>query len=259
MRPVFARALLTFALALGAAACSGTAPARKEPPPLPAPLPPRVPSPEEFVSDARIFRVGGDLAGARARLEEGLRIAPGSDEIRIALADLLLLDGGDPDHVAALLAGARAPDGRHHLLAARLAELRGDDVEAAAAYGLALSRQDDVDVRLRRALALDRLGRTDEAMPELERVRSRRPGDVAVRTRLGEIYEEAGRIPEAEAELRSAAEEQPERSASWERLARFYERAGRQAEARGAWARVEGTRPERPAGRTLRPLLPSRR
>lgn len=254
---VDARALLAAALAAFLAACSGSAPALSSPPPA-APPPPRQPSPEEIVGDARIFRVGGDLAGARARLEEGLRIAPASDEIRIELADLLLLDGKNPDRVAGLLAGVSAPDGRHHLLVARLSELRGDDAEAAAAYGRALLRIDDPDVRLRRALALERLGHREESIQELERVRARRPGDVLVRARLGEAYEAAGRVHEAEAELRAAAEEQPERPAGWERLARFYERAGRAPEAKEAWAKARETRAP-PTGRTLRPLLPSRR
>lgn len=250
---IASRFLLAGTLAATLAGCGGAAPARKGPPPAP-----RQPSPEEILGDARIYRLGGDLAAARARLEEGLSAAPDADAIRIELADLLLLDGRDPDRVAALLAGVRSPDGRHHLLSARLAELRGDDAEAAAAYGRALLWGEDPDVRLRRALALERLGRAEEAVEELERVRAKRPGDVLVRVRLGERYEAAGRVHEAEAEFRVAAEEQAERAAGWERLARFYERAGREAEARGAWAKVVELR-GRPAERVLRPLLPSRR
>lgn len=252
------RPLLAAAVA-GLAGCTATAPVRSEPaPPVAAPAP-RQPSPEEFVGDARIFRLGGDLAGARARLEEGLRIAPDSDAIRVELADLLLLDGRDPDRIGALLAGVRSPDGRHHLLSARLAEIRADDAEAAAAYERALLGIENPDVRLRRALALERLGRIAESVVELERVRARRPGDVLVRMRLGEQYEALGRVHEAEAEFRAAAEEQAGRPAAWERLARFYERAGRDAEARDARAKVAELRGPPRAERTLRPLLPSRR
>jgi predicted Zn-dependent protease len=225
--------------------------------PAPAP-PPAQPSPEVLVARARTLRAEGDVAGAQARLEVALLVAPGHDDARIELADLLVADGRELSRAEALLAGVTAPlTPRLHLVGARLAEARGDDARAAAEYALALDGEDDPDARLRRALALERLGQLEEATAELERVRAARPGDLVTRARLAERYEAAGRLAEAEGELRSLAEEDAARAAGWERLARFYERIGRERDARAAAgrARTAAARPER----ELRPLLPSRR
>ncbi len=221
--------------------------------------PPAQPRPEVLVARARALRAEGDVEGARARLEAAVALAPASDEVRLELADLLLSDGEGSDRAAALLAGvARTDSARYHLLGARLAEARGDDAGAAAAYERALAIEPDPDARLRRALALERLGSVGEATTELERVRADRPGDALARAHLAERYEADGRISEAEAELRGLAEAQPDRAAGWERLARFYERAGRAAEARAALARARGLGGGDERG-ALRPLLPSRR
>jgi len=210
------------------------------------------------VARARALRAEGDVAGARARLEMALQAQPCTDEVRIELADLLVADGRDLARADALLAGVADRDAlRLHLGLARLAEARGDDATAAAEYPLVFAAGDDPDARLRLALALERLGRADEAVAELERVRAARPDDAVARSRLGERYEAAGRLADAEAEYQAVAEAQPERAAAWERLARFYERTGRPREARAAEerARTAAGRPER----TLRPLLPSKR
>lgn len=242
------------------AACSSARPPRPQPqPPVAVPLPPPPqPRPEVFVARARALRAEGDVAGARARLEAALETAPGADEVRIELADLLVADGGDLARAEALLAGVTGRDAPAlHLVLGRLAEARGNDAESVAEYRLALEAEDDSDVRLRRALALERLGRADEATAELERVRSARPDDAVARSRLAERFEASGRLAEAEAEYRWLAEAQPERAAAWERLARFYERTGRGQDARAAAARARaaGGRQER----TLRKLLPSKR
>ncbi len=211
-----------------------------------------------LVSRARVLREAGDVAGAMARLEAALQVASGSEGARLELADLLVADGRDLDRAEALLAPVRdAGDGRLCLVLGRLAEARGDDAGAVAAYGEALAVADDPDVRLRRALALERLGRPGEAVAELERLRADRPTDPVARGRLAELYEAAGRLHEAEAELRWLAELQPERATGWDRLARFYERTGRQREAREAAGRARATAGVRPE-RALRPLLPSK-
>jgi Flp pilus assembly protein TadD len=247
------------AAALTLAACTSAPAPRTQAPPVAVPLPPPPqPRPEVLVARARVLRAEGDVAGARARLEEALQTAPGADEVRIELADLLVADGGDLPLAEALLAGVTGRDAPAlHLVLGRLAEARRDDAESAAEYRLALAAEDDSDVRLRRALALERLGRTDEATAELERVRSARPDDAVARSRLAERFEASGRLAEAEAEYRWLAEAQPGRAAEWERLARFYERTGRGQDARAAAARARaaGGRQER----TLRKLLPSKR
>jgi predicted Zn-dependent protease len=248
-------------LALGAilAACASVPPPPSAPLPSAAvPPPATVPGSDALLADARTLRAAGDAALARARLEEALAAAPTRDDVRIELAELLVADGSDVARAEAVLAGVRrrAVDARWDLACARLAELRGDDEVAQAAYGRALFVGEDADVRLRRALALERLGRPDDAARELERARAARPQDLAVRARLAELYEAAGRLPEAETELVTAARASPERAASWTRLARFYERAGRPADAERADAKARAA--ARPS-RNLRPLLPSRR
>lgn len=256
------RSLLLAALAALAACGTPSSASRTAPAEAPAasavpaaPAPP-FPSPAALLSRARVLRAQGDTARAQSRLEAALAIAPGSDEVRLELADLLACDGRELDRASQLLYSIPARDGaRWSLVAGRLAELRGDDRGTAEGYAVALAAADDPDVRFRRALALERLGRAEEATAELERVRRSRPDDALVSARLGDRYEAAGRLREAEVELRAAAEAQPERAAGWERLARFYERAGRAADARGALARARdaGAR----SGRPLRPLLPS--
>jgi predicted Zn-dependent protease len=206
-----------------------------------------------LLARARALRADGDVAGARARLEAAHRADPAAPEVRLELADLLVADGQELDRAGALLDGLPDSDGRLSLVRARLCEARTDDAGAAVAYGAALAVADDPDARLRRALALERLGRMGE-----ERRRATRPGDVFARAHLGDAYEDVGRRKEAEAELRFVAEAQPDRPSGWLRLARFYERAGRPHEAKEAAERARalgGARPER----ALRPLLPSKR
>lgn len=260
------KGILLAGASAAALACTAPAPrpqvAPPPAPPTPAAAPPAPeparPPPEALVASARALRAGGDVAGARSTLEAALGAGPGSDDARVELADLLVADGRELPRAAELLVAVERRAGpRYHLAAARLAEALGDDVYAAEQYRDALGAADDPQVRLRRALALERLGRGREALPELERVRAARPDDAVVRSRLAERYEEAGRLAEAEAEYRWLAEEQPDRAAPWERLGRFYERTGRTKDARAALERARGAvgRTER----TLRPLLPSRR
>lgn len=212
-----------------------------------------------LLARARALHAEGDLPGAAARLESAREADPASDAVRVELADVLVAEGQDLDRAAALLDGvADTPDGHVSLVRARLCEARGDDAGAAAAYGLALAGTDDPAARLRRALALERLGRTRDEIVELERLRAERPGDAFARAHLGEAYADAGRERDAEAELRWVAEAQPGLPAGWLRLAHFYERAGRPRDARAAEERARalgGVHRER----ALRPLLPSRR
>jgi len=266
------RSLALVPLAL-LAACSAHAPARPAatapapeaaaPTPSPVATPPAAPPTpaparaDVLVARARALRAEGDVASARARLEAAFEAAPESDEVRLELADLLIVDGGDLDRAEALLAPVHAAgDGRLLLVLGRLADARGDDEGAVVAYGEALAVLDDPNARLRRALALERLDRRGEAIAELERLRPDRPSDPFVRGRLADLYEGTGRFHEAEAELRWLAELAPDRAAGWNRLARFYDRTGHPREAREAAARARATggRQER----ALRPLLPSR-
>jgi hypothetical protein len=255
MGPPAATRLALLPALLLLAACGTSGPAGRPAAADPA----RRPRPDELLARARALRAGGDVEAARARLEAALEVAPASEEARLELADLLLADGRELGRAAAVLEGVGPTGGvRLHLLRARLAELRGDDAGAEVAYARALGPGGDPDARLRRALALERLGRLAEVTAELEAVRAERPEDPVVRGRLAERYEASGRMADAEAELRALAELRPERAAGWDALARFYERAGRAEEARAADDRARVARGAA-SGRALRPLPPSRR
>ncbi len=263
------RYLLPAALLLAAACASGgrSAPAAKAAK-APAPVAPaapaatpavRAPRLDVLVASARTLRGAGDADGAREVLEVALTLAPASDAVRLELAAHLAAEGRELERAAELVAAARPGGGARALaVEGQIAEVRGDDAAAAVAYAASLEAAPDPDVRLRRALALERLGRGEEALHELHQASRERPGDPMIRSRLAERYEAAGLLAAAEAELVAAAESAPDRAADWDRLARFYERAGRPAKARAAEARARDT-VAAPPERKLRPLLRSAR
>jgi len=213
------------------------------------------PRPDVLLARARQLRAAGDHEGARKRLEQAAVIAPDDAEVCLALADLLVADGAEPDRAEAMLSALPAATPRRDELLGRLAEQRGDFAAAEAAYARQLARGPDPQVQLRRALVLEKLGRLAEAIVELERLRAAAPGDAVVRLRLAEVYEEMGRPTEAEAELRALAEASPSRPEGWRRLAALCTRQGFTEEARAAEARAHDaeTRPKR----DLRPLKPT--
>lgn len=94
-----------------------------------------------------------------------------TDEERLAEAARLVADGVALERAAALLADLPPGTPGLDLLAAQLGELRGDDAGAVLAYERVLAERDDPEVRLRRALALERLGRADEAAGDLRALR----------------------------------------------------------------------------------------
>lgn len=210
---------------------------------------------EVLLARARQLRVAGDHEGARQRLEQAAVIAPGDVEVCIALADLLVAGGAELDRAGGMLAAVPADTPRRDELLGRLAEQRRDFAAAEAAYARQLARGPDPQVQLRRALALEQLGRLAEAIVELERLRAAAPGDTGVRLRLAEVYEETGRLTEAEAELRALAEASPSRPEGWRRLAALCARQGFTEKARAAEARVRDA--EARPKRELRPLKPT--
>lgn len=255
--------LLPAALLVSLACASGGRPAPSAKVPAVAPAEPptpaaRAPRLDVLVASARTLRGVGDVEGAREVLEVALTLAPASDEVRLELAELLAADGRELDRAAELVAAAREGGGaRAVALEGQLAELRGDDQAAVAAYAASLELAADPDVRLRRALALERLGRGDEALRELHQASRERPGDPVVRARLAERYEATGLLVAAEAELVAAAEGAPDRAVEWDRLARFYERIGRPDRARAAETKARLAAGGRE--RKLRPLPRSAR
>jgi predicted Zn-dependent protease len=232
-------------------------------PPTPAPgaeasaepQPEGGPKPEVLLARARQLRAAGDHDGARRRLEQAAVIAPDDGEVCLALADLLVADGVELDRAAAMLALVPADFPRRDEALGHLAEQRGDFAAAEAAYARQLTRGADPQVQLRRALALEKLGRLAEAIIELERLRAATPKDQVVRIRLAETYEAIGRLSEAEAELRALAAAAPARPEGWRRLSAFCARQGWTEKARVAEARAAEA--EAKPKRELRPLKPS--
>jgi tetratricopeptide (TPR) repeat protein len=242
------RVLLPVAVLL--AACAGA------PPPRPPP-PPRV-DPAPRFTEALEARETGDLERARARLEAAVAADPGWDLPRLALAELLLDDGRERSRAEALLAApARDDNPRLHRLRGAERELAGDDAAAAEHYAAALALRHDPELRFRRALVLDRLGRAEEAVAELERVRAERPDDLAPLARLADLYERVGQLEDAERLLAGEANGTAPRAGAWLRLARFYGRIGQPEKARAAELRAREL--DAPPARELRPLGPSRR
>lgn len=256
LRSVLRASALAFLVA-ACSACPGPAPQR-----APGAAPTAAPARDDFpkadilLARARALRAEGDAAGAQARLEAALQAAPGREDVSLELAELLVVEGRELERAEALLASVARRDVRWHEVRGSLAEQRGDAAAAAQAYADALTLGAGAELRVRRADALEKLGRGGEALGELEAAARDRPDDPIVRARLADGYEAAGRLAEAEALLRAEAEETPPRAAAWDRLARFYRRAGREAEARQASQRADEVagRPER---RVLRPLRPT--
>jgi hypothetical protein len=96
---------------------------------------------------------------------------PPTEPERLAEAARLVGDGVRLERAALLLAAVSPAAPGRDRLAGQLAELTGDDLGAVAAYDRVLARGDDGEVRLRRALALERLGRIAEASTDLRLLR----------------------------------------------------------------------------------------
>lgn len=221
--------------------------------------PPAVgPSISALLDEARAARASGDDARARAILDAALRIEPAQDEARLELVDTIVAGGGDAETAARLLddPARRLEGARAERLRGMVLEARGDDVGAAAAYARSLWAAPDPDVRHRRATVLLRLGRSAEAISDLERACGSGREDASCHARLADLYEQAGRVKAAEAELLEVARLSPGRTAPLVRLARFYGRTGQPEKERAA---EEQVRTLEGRERVLRPLLPSRR
>lgn len=103
---------------------------------------------------------------------------------------------------------------------------RWEDVEREAAAALE-SHPRSRDLRFTRAVALERLGRADEASVELETVVERHPGDAAALNYLGYTWADAGiRLEEALELIERAVELDPENPAYLDSLGWVYFRLG---------------------------------
>ncbi len=244
------RISLAAALFAALAACASARP----PPAAVAPPPPagHVLALQALAS-ARAAAAAGDRAAQRRELSRAVEADPGWDLPRLDLAELLLRDGGEATAALALLdaPGMRPGNPRLPRLRAVALEQAGDPAGAIRAYADALALSDDPDLGLRRATLLAEAGRRDEALDELERVRTAHPREPLVHSRLAELYEAAGRRAEAAAELRWLAAAAPRDPTPQLRLARFYRRGG---DVDRAALAEEAARALDPPPRVLRPL-----
>lgn len=205
----------------------------------------------------------GDQAEAAAAFEQAAEAAPTWLLPRLELASLAVArrEGMAAAREALLrVAGEDSDVSRVHRVIGELHALEGDDARAVAAWQKALQlRPWDDELRSRRASALHRLGKADEAADEWMRVVRAMPGELHLRARLAMALEDAGRFDEAQAQLEDLVRRQPGKEAPVRRLARFFERRGEREAALAAHGKADKLREKPRPSRKLRPLLPSRR
>jgi choline-sulfatase len=187
---------------------------------------------------ARLYRRSGQIDDALAALGEADRLAPGTPQIMLGLADLLREKKDfERARALALAAGeAGAPGYRDELAAIALAsgDLAGARREAetvlaanpsARAPRLVLAR-----VAVARGDLAGALSSLDQAAA-LDRS-SGRPPAVGFRSVRGDVLARLGREKEAEAEFRGEIRGFPENLDAWVRLALLFASQGREAELR---------------------------
>ncbi len=203
----------------------------------PAPTPPEV---ARLVEKAARDRAAGDTPGARAALEEALRLRPDDPRALVALGRLQLLDLSDPD---AALATCR-----------RAAAVAPTDPDAHYGLGQQLHFQGQIDaaraefqeaLRLRPGWshAAAWLGTTEleslhadapAATRHLEAAVAAEPRYAYARYQLGRAYSRAGRWKEAAAALEAAVALNPGYREAHYALGQALEHLGRREAARAA-------------------------
>lgn len=213
----------------------------------------------------RAALASGDDHAAREAFEEAASHVPAWIHPRLELAELAVKRAertSEERQALSVLAPANPGLLRLHRLLGELSDLVGDDEAAVASFDRAieLSPWTSGPFFEKKAVALSRLGRHEEAAEAFREALRRSPDELHLRARLADSLEAAGRKEEARAELLALVRLQPDRESPLRRLARFYERDGNAAEARATHARADRLRaaPTRPS-RNLRPLLPSKR
>jgi choline-sulfatase len=198
---------------------------------------------------ARLLRRSGHTREALAALERADRLAPGTPQIILGLADLHLeMRNFDLARALALAAGeAGAPGFREELAAIALASGDLDAARREAETVLAktpdargprviLARIAVTRGDLAGALALlDRLA-------ELDRASAGTPA-VGFRSLRGDVLARLGREKEAEADFRSEVVSHPENLDGWARLALLYASQGRGADLDGLLSEMTKTVP----------------
>ncbi len=188
-----------------------------------------------------------DAAQARAPLDRELalrrvRVLAGAGEVDAALAAVTAVPGLRPVDVARLQATTLAQAGRHADGLARLADHRGDQVASRLRVRLLLDLgrfeqalaesdearrawPDDPFLPERRVLAVEGLGRLEEAEELAAQVAARDPGRVDAALVLARLSEGSSDL---EAVLEAALEREPGEPELWLELARFHWASGSQ-------------------------------
>lgn len=202
----------------------------------------------------------GDQAGAREAFLRAVEEAPTWHLPWLELGELAIERREGVAEVRTALLEVAVPGGnpRYHRILGDLAELDGDDAAAVDAWEASLARHGSQDdVRLRRAAALERLGRAEEAVEAYAILVARNPADLVVRARHAHALEAAGEYEAAREALETLVRFQPGQEIPLRRLARFLERRGEVEAARRAHAEADRLGQRGPP-RKMRPLPPSR-
>ena len=188
---------------------------------------------------ARVLRRSGRTRDALAALERADRLAPGTPQVILGLADLHR-EAGDFDkaRALALAAGeAGAPGFREELASIALAagDLEAAQREAQAVLAGNVNARAPRLVLARVALAggdvAGALGQIDGAI-RLDRQTGRTPA-VGFRSMRGDLLARLGREKEAEQDFRAEVASYPENLDGWARLALLYASQGRPGEPAG--------------------------
>ena len=115
--------------------------------------------------------------------------------------------------------------------------MRLDDYQSAAKYYMKASKltpENDIYAR-DSAIALEKLGRSVDALPFAERSVKLRPDEVYNHYILGKLYSQAGHTSDAIRELERCITVEPTNSLPYNLLATLYKREGENAKAETCW------------------------
>lgn len=200
--------------ALVLVACGGApppepaSPADEEMEPASGKTPAAAPASNASVEQAMHALEGQDFAGAKKILEQARKDDPKDAQAAfyLGVADEGLGDkaGAKEAYKAAIGLDAKLPDP-----AVNLSQLLLDDNDAAGALGVVDGALKNLpkhpDLLLNRAVALEALGKKDDALAAYGTAAGARPKDMVVHAAYGQLLAEAGKQKEALAELKLAA------------------------------------------------------
>lgn len=159
----------------------------------------------------------GDVEGARAKLEEAVRVDPASAIAHAALGWLLLDRRETADMAKASFEKALAIDAGSARALLGLGQLQiaaGDAAGAAARFEAVLARRDDASACLGLGNARLQQGRHADAAPAFQRALALDPRSAEALSGLGQALLGAGKLDEAERALRAASAMRQEQGTS---------------------------------------------